>query len=75
MGIGDDGRAAKADCKDTSALKAWLTPDGLTKGAMALSGISGLFVGDGPLQWALAAAIIVSVGIGGYLLINREREA
>ncbi|MFS8182114.1 glycoside hydrolase family 108 protein [Pseudovibrio denitrificans] len=64
---------ARAIEEETSALSAWLTPDGITKGAMAASGFSGILAGSGPVQWGFAIALVVSVCVGGWLLIKKER--
>ncbi|KZL17614.1 putative Peptidoglycan domain protein [Pseudovibrio axinellae] len=66
---------AKAVDEETSALSAWLSPDGITKGAMAASGFSGILAGSGPVQWGFAIALVLSVGVAGWLLINKERAA
>ncbi len=66
---------ARAVDEETSALSAWLSPDGITKSAMAASGFSGILAGSGPVQWGFAIALVLSVGVAGYLLINKERAA
>jgi lysozyme family protein len=40
-----------------------------------LTGFGALAAGSGPLQWALAAAVVAGVGYGIYRLIKRERAA
>lgn len=40
-----------------------------------LSGLGALAAGSGPMQWALAVAVVAGVGYGIYRLIKREREA
>ncbi|MFS8181496.1 glycoside hydrolase family 108 protein [Pseudovibrio denitrificans] len=64
---------AKAVEEETSAFSAWMTPDGVTKGAVALSGFSGILAGSGPVQWGFAIVLVVSVCVGGWLLIKKER--
>ena len=60
----------KAMEEDASALKAWLTPDGMAKGGMAVSGmgsiITSVFSGSGPIQYALAVALVVAAGVVAY---------
>ncbi|SDR19764.1 glycoside hydrolase family 108 protein [Pseudovibrio sp. Tun.PSC04-5.I4] len=66
---------AKARGEDTSALSAFLTPEGITKASIAASGFSGILAGSGPLQWGFAFALIAAVCIGGYLMIQKARVA
>ncbi len=68
-------QGGKARCEDKKVLASWLTPDGITKGAMAASGLSGILAGSGPVQWACAIALVISVCVGGFLLIRNERMA
>ena len=68
-------QGAKALPEETSALSAWVSPDGITKAAMAVSGFSGILAGSGPVQWGFAIALVFSVGVAGYLLISKERAA
>lgn len=39
-----------------------------------VSAFGALAAGSGPLQWALAAAVVAGVGYGIYRLVKRERE-
>lgn len=39
-----------------------------------ISALGALAAGSGPLQWALAAAVVAGVGYGIYRLVKRERE-
>ncbi|KZK80095.1 putative Peptidoglycan domain protein [Pseudovibrio sp. Ad46] len=73
-GVVPDG-AAKARGEETSAMSTWLTPEGVSKAGVLISGISGMLAGSGPLQWAFAFALVVAAGIGGYLMIQKERMA
>ncbi|SDR12538.1 glycoside hydrolase family 108 protein [Pseudovibrio sp. Tun.PSC04-5.I4] len=66
---------AKARGEETSALSAWLTPEGLSKAGVLVSGVSGVLAGSGPLQWSFAFALVAAVGIGGYLMVQKERVA
>lgn len=72
--INEEG-GAKARPEKTSALSAWLTPEGLTQAGIAASGFSGILAGSGPLQWGFAAALVLAVGVGGYLMICKARTA
>ena len=73
-GVVPDG-AAKARGEETSAMSTWLTPEGVSKAGVLISGISGMLAGSGPLQWAFAFALVVAAGIGGYLMLQKERMA
>ncbi|KZK82251.1 putative Peptidoglycan domain protein [Pseudovibrio sp. Ad13] len=73
-GVVPDG-AAKARSEETSAMSTWLTPEGVSKAGVLISGISGMLAGSGPLQWAFAFALVVAAGIGGYLMLQKERMA
>lgn len=41
-------------------------------GAGILATLSAVFAGTGPIQWALAAVIVVAFGVGGYLYIVKR---
>ncbi|KZK76406.1 putative Peptidoglycan domain protein [Pseudovibrio sp. W64] len=73
-GVVPDG-AAKARGEETSAMSTWWTPEGVSKAGVLISGISGMLAGSGPLQWAFAFALVVAAGIGGYLMLQKERMA
>ncbi|KZL06473.1 glycosyl hydrolase 108 family protein [Pseudovibrio sp. Ad26] len=73
-GVMPDG-AAKARGEETSAMSTWLTPEGISKAGVLISAVSGMLAGSGPLQWAFAFALVVAAGIGGYLMIQKERMA
>jgi len=63
----------KAPASETGWLSAWRTPEGVTQGVGALSGLGAVLSGSGPLQWALAVSLVMAVALGGYLLLQRER--
>ena len=68
-----EGGDAKAEPKPSNP---WTDPGTILSGAGGILGSLGaLFAGSGPVQWALAAAIIVAVGIGSYLLIRKLGKA
>jgi lysozyme family protein len=71
----DDGQCSKASPEQTSAVSAWLEPEGLAKAGMAASGFSGILAGSGPLQWGFALALVIAVCVGGWLMIRKAREA
>ncbi len=66
-------KGAKALDEEKSALSVWLTPEGLAKVIPAASGITGMLVGSGPLQWALAVMIVAGVAYAGYQMLKKER--
>lgn len=49
-----------------------LTKENVSWGAGLLSTVSFAFSGNGPLQWALAAVLVISVCIGGYYFIKKR---
>ncbi|KZL02889.1 MULTISPECIES: glycoside hydrolase family 108 protein [unclassified Pseudovibrio] len=67
--------AAKARGEETSAMSTWWTPEGVSKAGVLISGMSGMLAGSGPLQWAFVFALVVAAGIGGYLMLQKERMA
>lgn len=64
-----EGGDAKAEPKPKNP---WLDPGVIFSGAGSILGSLGaLFAGTGPVQWALALAIIGAAGVGGFLLIRK----
>lgn len=64
-----EGGDAKAEPK---AKNPWLDPGVIFSGAGSILGSLGaLFAGTGPVQWALAIAIIGAAGVGGFLIIRK----
>lgn len=64
------GKANPANTSITETLKkpeAWGPLGGL------LSASGAIVAGSGPLQWALAAALVIAVGYGVYRLVKRDR--
>lgn len=49
-----------------------VTKENIGWGAGLLAGLGTLFAGTGPVQWALAALLIASFGIGAYLLLTKR---
>ncbi|WP_208990070.1 glycoside hydrolase family 108 protein [Pseudovibrio brasiliensis] len=66
-------KGAKALDQETKALSVWLTPEGLSKAIPAASGLAGMLVGSGPLQWALSLVLVAGVAYAGYLMLKKER--
>ncbi|WP_068310439.1 glycoside hydrolase family 108 protein [Polycladidibacter hongkongensis] len=66
---------AKARGEDTSAVEAWKTPEGLATVTGALSGLSGMAAGGGPLQWAFAAVLVIAALVIGARILKKTREA
>lgn len=53
----------KAVQEDTSAVKSFLTPHGLSKIIAPLGGLSSILVGSGPIQWALAIVVVMATAV------------
>lgn len=47
-----------------------VTKETVSWGAGILASLTALFAGNGPVQWALAAVIVVSFGIGAFFFIK-----
>lgn len=56
----------------TATAPAVLTKENVSWGATILSTLSFAFTGTGPLQWALAAILVISFGIGAYLFLKKR---
>lgn len=53
-----------------------VTKETVSWGAGILASLTALFAGNGPVQWALAAVIVISFGIGAFFFIkSRVRPA
>lgn len=64
-----EGGDAKAEPKPE---KPWYDPGVLISSAGGLLGsVAALFSGSGPVQWALAVAILIAVGVGAFFLIRK----
>nr|WP_314094227.1 glycoside hydrolase family 108 protein [uncultured Shinella sp.] len=65
--------SAKADSRDTSIGEVLKKPDAWGPLGGLLSAIGAFAAGSGPVQWALAAAVVAGVAYGIYRLVERER--
>ena len=65
------GKAAPSDKSLTSIIR---KPEAWGPLAGLVSAAGSLFAGNGPVQWALAAALVVGVGIGVYAFVQRQRR-
>ena len=64
-----EGGDAKAEPKPGNP---WADPAVILPGAGGLLGSLGtLFAGSGPIQWALAASIVLAVGVGAFMLVRK----
>lgn len=63
----------KADPKDRSITDIVKEPEAWGPLTGVMSGLGSLLAGSGPVQWALAAGIVVGVGIGVYYFVKRAR--
>lgn len=66
--------SAKGDVKNTSITEIAKKVEVFGPAAGALSGLGSVLVGNGPIQWALAAGIVVGIGFGIYAFVNRVRS-
>ena len=58
--------------KAEPATKPLVDKETVTWGAGILATLGSLFSGAGPIQWALAAVIVVAFGVGAYLFIQKR---
>lgn len=68
-----DGAPEGGDAKaEPVPEKPWYDPGVLISSAGGLLGsVAALFSGSGPVQWALAGAILIAVGVGAFFLIRK----
>ncbi|WP_457664007.1 glycoside hydrolase family 108 protein [Sinorhizobium medicae] len=66
---------AKADSRDTGLGEVLKKPEAWGPLGGLLSAGGALFAGNGPVQWALAAAMVGAVGVGLWYFVRRVREA
>lgn len=64
----------RAKQADKSGAGAWKTPQGVATGVTAVSGLSGIISGSGPVQYALALVFVLAAATVAYLVINKFRE-
>ncbi|WP_234844410.1 glycoside hydrolase family 108 protein [Sinorhizobium meliloti] len=66
---------AKADSRDTGLGEVLKKPEAWGPLGGLLSAAGALFAGNGPVQWALAAAMVAAVLVGLWYFVRRVREA
>ncbi|RVP13197.1 secretion activator protein [Sinorhizobium meliloti] len=66
--------SAKADSRDTGLGEVLKKPEAWGPLGGLLSTLGALLAGNGPVQWALAVAMVVGVGVGLWYFIKRVRE-
>lgn len=68
-----DGAPEGGDAKaEPTPKNPWTDPGVILSGAGSVLGSLGALVsGMGPVQWALAGAILIAAGVGGFLLVRR----
>jgi lysozyme family protein len=71
----DPAGAAKANPKDVSVIEDLKKPEAWGPLGGLIAAIGGFAAGNGPVQWALAAAMLIGVGYGVYMLVQRRKEA
>lgn len=67
--------SSKALEEERSVLAAWLTPQGLSEAAVAVSGLGGMLAESGPLQWGFGVSLIVATVFVGLHLLSNARAA
>ncbi|WP_026029959.1 glycoside hydrolase family 108 protein [Sinorhizobium medicae] len=65
---------AKADSRDTGLGEVLKKPEAWGPLGGLLSAAGALFAGNGPVQWALAAAMVAAVLVGLWYFVKRVRE-
>lgn len=68
-----DGAPEGGDAKaEPTAKNPWLDPGVIFSGAGGILGSLGaLFSGSGPVQWALAGAILIAVAVGAIIIVKK----
>lgn len=66
---GGDAKAVPAPVNE------WLSPATLLQAAPAAGGLSFLFIGNGPVQWAIGAALVVAAGVAAVIIVKRLARA
>lgn len=64
----------KAVQSDTSLKEVLKKPESWGPLGGLISGVSAMASGSGPMQWALAVAMVALVGVGLYFFIQRVRN-
>lgn len=65
---------AKADSRDTGLSEIIKKPEAWGPLTSVLTGFGSLAAGSGPVQWAMAIAMIAGVGVGVWFFVRRIRE-
>jgi lysozyme len=68
-GRGEFVTSASVDAKPTGPA---IDKETITWGAGIIATLAAVFSGTGPIQWALAAVIVVAFGIGLYLFLSKR---
>ncbi|WP_245262674.1 glycoside hydrolase family 108 protein [Ensifer sp. BR816] len=67
--------AAKADSRDTGLREILKKPEAWGPIGSILTAGGAIIAGNGPVQWALAAIMVASAGLGLWYFVRRVREA
>lgn len=71
--VSDPAGAPKAKPSDVSLIETLKKPEAWAPAGGLLTAIGGFAAGTGPVQWALAAAMLIGVCYGIYRLVRRDR--
>lgn len=71
--VSDPAGAPKASTKSTSIVETLKKPEAWAPAGGLLTAIGGFAAGTGPVQWAIAAAMLIGVSYGVYRLVQRDR--
>ncbi|MEK1889388.1 MAG: secretion activating protein [Phyllobacterium sp.] len=72
--VDDPAGSAKASPKDIGIVETLKKPEAWAPAGGLITALTGLASGNGPIQWALAAVMVLGVAYGIYRLVRRDRK-
>lgn len=72
--VEDPAGSAKASPKDIGIVETLKKPEAWAPAGGLITALTGLASGSGPIQYALAAVMVLGVGYGIYRLVRRDRK-